>query len=58
LSEVGVPPEAGPGTGRLQDTGAEVGALVGLAGLAALVGAGLAVLARRRAATAGQPPGH
>lgn len=58
LSEVDVPPSAGSSTGRLQDTGVGVGPLVTLAGLAAALGAGLAVLARRRTATAGQPPGH
>ncbi|MCM3660797.1 hypothetical protein M3148_07275 [Georgenia satyanarayanai] len=56
--EAGVPPEAGSSTGRLQETGAGVGPLVTLAGLAAALGAGLAVLARRRSEAAGQPPGH
>ncbi|MBD8061596.1 hypothetical protein [Oceanitalea stevensii] len=58
LSEVDVPPAAGSSTGRLQDTGADVGRIVALAGLAAALGAGLALLARRRTAAAGQPPGH
>lgn len=57
-SEVGVPPVAGSSTGRLQDTGVGVGPLVTLACLAAALGGGLAVLARRRTTTAGQPPGH
>ncbi|WP_152187681.1 hypothetical protein [Georgenia satyanarayanai] len=58
LSEVDVPPTGGQGTGRLQETGAGVGPLVTLACLAAALGAGLAVLARRRTGTAGHPPGH
>ncbi len=57
-SEVDVPPAAGSSTGRLQETGAGVGPLVTLAGLAAALGGGLAVLARRRTTGAGQPPGH
>lgn len=49
-------PEPGPGAtpGRLQETGAGVGPLVGLACLATVLGAALA----RRRTTAGPPPGH
>lgn len=58
----GAPPAAGSSTGRLQDTGVGAGPLVGLAGLAAALGATLALLARRRAAAPGgpaeQPLGH
>lgn len=59
LSEVVIPP-TGSSSARpqLQRTGADVGLLVGLAGGAAALGTALAALARRRAAAAGQPPGH